>query len=226
MRLFAKQGNKFRYTPLQIVMHLGGWLPLVRLLFDAASGNLGPNPIQDIEQRTGRAAVTFLILSLACTPFNTLFGWRELLRRRRALGLYAFLYACLHVLLFIDLDYGLNWRLILKAVLEKRFILVGAIAFLLLLLLAVTSFDVWVTRLRKNWKRLHRLVYLIAPIVILHFAWARKGDIFRLQGDIVQPLLYGLAVVMLLVLRLPFLRRTIVSFRTRIRARRPARNPG
>ncbi|MGQ9834030.1 MAG: sulfite oxidase heme-binding subunit YedZ [Candidatus Villigracilaceae bacterium] len=155
----AKQVNKFRYTPLQIVMHLGGWLPLARLLFDAASGHLGPNPIQDIEQRTGRAAVTSLILSLACTPFNTLFGWRELLRRRRALGLYAFLYACLHVLLFIDLDYGLNWRLILKAVLEKRFILVGATALLLLLLLAITSFDVWVTRLRKNWKHLHRLVY-------------------------------------------------------------------
>jgi len=110
--------------------------------------------------------------------------------------------------------------LILDAVLEKRFILVGALSFLLLIPLAITSFDVWVKRLRKNWKRLHRLVYLIAPLVILHFGWARKGDFLRLQGDVLQPLVYGAMLVLLLALRLPPLRKATVSFRNRILARR------
>jgi sulfoxide reductase heme-binding subunit YedZ len=210
-----------RYTPLQIVMHLGALFPLARLLFDLAAGGLSPNPIQDFEQRTGRAAVTLLLLSLACTPLNTLFGWRELLLRRRALGLYAFLYAAIHVLVFIDLDYGLDWKLILEAVVQKRFILAGAIAFLLLLPLAVTSFDYWVKRLRRNWKRLHQVVYIVGPLVILHFAWARKGDIFRLQGDVLQPFIYGLILVLLLVLRIPPVRKAIASFRTRFLPRRP-----
>ena len=77
--------------------------------FDYFLGNLSVNPIQDIEQRTGRAAVTLLVLSLMCTPFNTLFGWKELLKRRRALGLYTFMYASIHVLIFLYLDYGLSW---------------------------------------------------------------------------------------------------------------------
>jgi sulfoxide reductase heme-binding subunit YedZ len=212
--------NRFRFTPLQAAMHVGAVFPLMRLIFDLVTGGLGPNPVQSLEQRTGRTAVMLLLLSLACTPLNNLFGWRELLLRRRALGLYAFLYACLHVLVFLDLDYGLDWRLILDAVLEKRFILVGALSFLLLIPLAITSFDVWVKRLRKNWKRLHRLVYLIAPLVILHFGWARKGDFLRLQGDVLQPLVYGAMLVLLLALRLPPLRKATVSFRNRILARR------
>jgi len=212
--------NRFRLTPLQAAMHVGAVFPLMRLIFDLVTGSLGPNPIQSLEQRTGRTAVTLLLLSLSCTPLNTLFGWRELLLRRRALGLYAFLYACLHVLVFLDLDYGLDWHLILNAVFEKRFILVGALSFFLLIPLAITSFDIWVKRLRKNWKRLHRLVYLIAPLVILHFGWARKGDFLRLQGDVLQPLVYGAMLVLLLALRLSPLRKAAVSFRNRILARR------
>jgi sulfoxide reductase heme-binding subunit YedZ len=217
--------SRFRYTPLQVAIHVGAAFPLVRVLFDLITGGLGPNPVQSLEQRTGRAAITLLLLSLACTPLNTLFGWRELLLRRRALGLYAFLYACLHVLIFLDVDYGLNWRLILDAVFEKRFILVGAVSFLLLIPLAVTSFDVWVKRLRKNWKRLHRLVYLIAPLAILHFGWARKGDFLRLQGDVLQPVVYGTIVIFLLALRLPIVRKSAVSFRNRILARRAGEFP-
>ena len=99
-----------RYTPLQILIHLGAWFPLARLLFEAFTDGLTANPIQHIEQRTGRAAITLLFLSLAATPLNSLFGWRETIKRRRALGLYSFMYATIHVIIFADLDYGLAWK--------------------------------------------------------------------------------------------------------------------
>jgi sulfoxide reductase heme-binding subunit YedZ len=205
-----------RYTPLQIAMHVYAWSALVRLLIDYFNDNLTANPIQALEQRTGRHAITLLVLSLACTPLNNLFGWRELIKRRRALGLYAFLYATIHVIIFVDLDYGLAWSLIVQTILEKPYIVVGVISFLLLIPLAVTSFNIWKVRLKKNWKRLHQLVYLIAPLVVLHFAWSKKGDFFRLEGDILRPLVYGLVVVILLSFRIPAVRRGLSSLRDRI----------
>ena len=194
-------------------MHLYAWSALGHLLFDFAFGNLSVNPIQDLEQRTGRHAITLLVLSLLCTPLNTLFGWKEPLKRRRALGLYAFMYATVHVLIFLDLDYGLAWSLIIQSIIEKPYIIFGLTTFLLLIPLAVTSFDIWKIRLKKNWKRLHQTIYLIAPLAILHFALSKKGDIFRLQGEIVRPLIYGLVVLFLLILRIPTVRKFFASFR-------------
>ena len=203
------------YTPLQIVMHVYAWSALAHLIFDYFFGNLSVNPIQDLEQRTGRAAITLLVLSLMCTPLNTLFGWKELLKRRRALGLYAFMYATIHVLIFLDLDYGLAWSLIFQNIIEKPYIIFGVITFLMLIPLAVTSLDSWKVRLRKNWKRLHQTVYLIAPLAVLHFAISKKGDIFQLQGDIIRPLIYGLVVLILLILRIPRIRKFFASLKTR-----------
>lgn len=200
-----------RFTPLQIAVHLGAWFPIVRLVIEAFTGGLTANPIQHIEQRTGRAALTLLFLSLAATPLNSLFGWKEPLQRRRALGLYAFMYAVIHVVIFADLDYGLAWSLIVQTVFEKPYILAGSAAFLLLIPLAATSFDVWKARLRKNWKRLHRLVYLIAPLAVLHYAWGKKGTFFALQGDILLPLIYGLVLALLMILRIPAVRRMLAS---------------
>jgi sulfoxide reductase heme-binding subunit YedZ len=206
-----------RYTPLQLIIHLGAWFPLARLLFEALTHDLTANPIQHIEQRTGRAAISLLFLSLAATPLNSLIGWKEPLQRRRALGLYAFMYAVIHVIIFADLDYGLAWGLILETVFQKPYILVGAAAFLLLIPLAITSFDIWKVRLRKNWKRLHQLVYFIAPLVVLHYAWGKKGNFFALQGDILLPLIYGLILLLLMTLRIPAVRRWLASARTRLR---------
>lgn len=205
-----------RYTPLQIAIHLYAWSAFAHILFDFMTGNISPNPIQELEQRTGRHAITLLVLSLACTPLNTLFRWPELLKRRRTLGLYAFLYASIHVLIFVDLDYGLAWSLIIQTIFEKPYIIVGVISFLLLIPLAFTSFDIWKIRLQKNWKRLHRMVYLIAPLVVLHFGWSKKGDFFALQGEIVRPLIYGLIVLVLLIFRIPPVRRLVSSLRDRI----------
>ncbi|MBV6396055.1 MAG: Protein-methionine-sulfoxide reductase heme-binding subunit MsrQ [Anaerolineales bacterium] len=206
-----------RYTPLQIFMHAAASFPLVRLVFEAFTGGLTANPIQHIEQRTGRAALTLLILALAVTPLNTLFGWSELIKRRRALGLYAFLYACVHVIIFLNLDYGLAWSLIVQTVFEKPYILLGAAAFLLLIPLAVTSFDVWKARLGKRWKYLHMLLYFIVPIATLHYAWGKKGDFFHFSGEVGRPWAYAIVFIMLMILRIPAVRRFFASLRTRLR---------
>jgi methionine sulfoxide reductase heme-binding subunit len=221
--------KKIRYTPLQIIMHIYAWSALVRLVADYFLGNLSVNPIQDLEQRTGRAAITLLVLSLLCTPLNTLFGWKEPLKRRRALGLYTFMYATIHVLIYLDLDYGFAWSLIIQNIVEKPYIIFGVTTFLMLTPLAITSFDTWKIRLRKNWKRLHQTIYFIAPLAVLHFSLSKKGDIFHLQGDIVRPFIYGVVVLILLALRIPTIRRGLSTFRSghllpffrRLQSRRP-----
>lgn len=216
------------YTPLQIAVHLYAWSALVWIGIQMLTGTFSINPIQELEQRTGRHAITLLTLSLLCAPLSALFRWNEPLKRRRTLGLYAFMYAAIHVIVFVDLDYGLAWSRIAQTVLEKPYIIVGMVTFLMLIPLAITSFDVWKQRLGKNWKRLHRTVYLIAPLAVLHYAWSKKGDLFALSGDIVRPLIYGLAVLLLLLLRIPALRKRIASlpsgWRMRQRGQSPAPN--
>jgi sulfoxide reductase heme-binding subunit YedZ len=206
----------FPYTPLQIIMHLYAWSVLVELIFGLFTHQLTANPIQALEQRTGRHSLTLLTLSLACTPLNTLFGWRELLKRRRALGLYSVMYGTIHLMIFADLDNGLAWSSLIQTIIEKPYIIYGIINALILVPMAATSFDVWKARLGKNWKRLHQLVYFVGLIAVYHYALSKKGDIFHLRGDIGRPLTYGLIIIVLLILRLPFLRRFFSSLRTRI----------
>lgn len=190
-------------------VHLAGILPALWILALGASGGLTVNPYQAVEQRTGRIALIFLMLALACTPANLLFGWRQALRHRRTLGLYAFTYASVHLLILVGLDYGWSFRLLRADLDGKPFIWVGAAALLILAVLAATSFPVWKRRLRRNWKRLHRLVYLAVPVVVLHFAWARKGNLAALSGDVLLPVAFGIGALILLALRLPGIRRWI-----------------
>jgi methionine sulfoxide reductase heme-binding subunit len=211
-----------RMSPLQWIVHAAALLLAGWLLFQALTGRLGVNPIQAATLRTGFYAITFLVLSLACTPLNSLFGFRQALKARRPLGVYAFLFALGHLLIFLWIDFGFNWEFLRPELVEKRYIWVGMSAFLILLPLALTSFNWWKRRLGKNWKRLHKLVYLAAPLAVVHFAWVRKGDILRLQGDIVQPLVYGLVVGLLLIFRIPAVRRSLARGRRRPSRPRPA----
>ena len=199
--------SRLQINPLRLGVHLAAAGLLAWLLVDYYTGGLGVNPIQAAIQRTGRYAISLLVLSLACTPLNNLFGWRQVLIVRRPLGLYAFLFAALHVSLLVGVDYRFDWAALSGDLLDKRYILVGLSALAILTLLAATSFKWWMKRLGKNWKRLHRLVYLAGVLAVTHYAWAVKGDVLRLQGDIRLPLAYGLVVALLLVLRLPPLRR-------------------
>ncbi len=205
--------KKFRITPLRVITHIAGWTPLLLLVRDYYTNHLTANPVQAIEQRTGLTALIFLLLSLACTPLSSMLGWRELPQRRKALGIYGFTYAALHVLTFVGVDYGFNFGLILQDVGNKSYILVGLAAFLMLLPLAITSFNALIRHLGKNWKRLHKLVYIISPLVVVHFALSVKGDIFHLRGNIRQPLVYGFVAALLLVLRLPPIKKRLIWVR-------------
>src|SRR6185436_2665082 len=139
--------------------------------------------------------LVLLILALACTPLNTIFGFRQVVGLRKSLGLYSFLYATLHFLTFVGLDYQFDPVLLKEAIFKKRYALVGFAAFLTLLPLAITSTKGWMRRLGRNWKRLHRLAYLAALLAVVHFVWLVKSDVR-------EPLLYGAVVVSLLALRL------------------------
>ncbi len=208
--------NKRPFTVLQILVHFAGWVPLAQLVYDFFTNNLTANPIQAIEQRTGIQALTFLLFSLACTPLASILGWKELIQRRKALGIYGFLYAALHVVTFFVIDYGLNLWAIWRDVGTKSYIILGAIAFLLLLPLAATSFNYWMKRLGKNWKRLHRLVYIISPLVVVHFLLVVKGSLGTLSGNLFQPLLYGSIAAVLLVLRISPLKNSLIRLRQMI----------
>lgn len=208
--------KKPRFTLLQIIVHIAGWTPLVVIVYGFFTRQLSANPIQAIEQNTGIHALTFLLYSLACTPLSSILGWHELTQRRKALGNYGFMYAALHVTTFLWLDYGLDLLAIWRDVGTKWYILIGLTAFLLLLPLAFTSFQYWMKRLGKNWKRLHKLIYIIILLVATHYLMSVKGDLFRLSGNIARPLFYGSIALFLLTLRIPAVKLALIGLRTRI----------
>ena len=208
----SKSSRKFHFTPFQIAVHLAALAPLAVLLWDMWQGNLSVNPVQDITFRTGKAAMALLVLTLAATPLNTVFGFKSGLKVRRALGLYAFLYASLHFLAYAWLDYDWDLHLISLEIYEKLYVLVGFAAFLILIPLAITSTKGWQRRLKKNWRKLHRWVYPAAILVMLHYIWVQKADIR-------EPIIWTSILVILLALRLPPVRRWAVRERTRARAR-------
>jgi sulfoxide reductase heme-binding subunit YedZ len=196
---------------------VGALYPLAQLVFDALNRRLTANPIQAVTQRTGYTALVLLMLALVCTPLNATLGWRWTVPPRRTLGLYAFFYALLHVSTFtVDyyflVDASIRLQVLAEQLVEKRYIIAGLGAFLLLIPLAVTSTKGWQRRLGKRWRLLHRAVYVAAPLAVVHFLWNAKGG-----GDRNEPLLYGALVALLLVLRLP----PIVRWAYRLR--RPAR---
>lgn len=202
-----------------LAVNLAAAFPLAQILWGAATDSLGVDPVGDLTARTGTAAIITLVASLACTPLNTLFGFRQALTVRKSLGLWAFVYTALHLGVFIGLDYGLDLNFILQdALLEKRYVFVGLLAFLILLPLAVTSTKGWMRRLGRNWKRLHRFVYLAAILAVLHYFILTKIDKS-------EPLIYAGVLAVLLLLRLPPVRKTIADTRRRFTAKRKPRRP-
>ena len=197
------------YPKLQLAVHVGAVLPVLWLAISYWQGALGVDPIQILERRTGDTALVLLLLSLACTPLTTLTGSRQLIKLSRPLGIYAFLYGTLHFLTFTGIDFQVNFPLLQPEFLQKQYIYLGITALLILSLLAVTSFKSWMKRLGKNWKRLHRLVYLAGVLVVIHYTWAKKGDLFHLQGEVLLPFLAALTLSFLLVMRLPGVRRSV-----------------
>lgn len=153
---------------------LAGLVPLALLVADTTLGRLGIDPVRDIEHRLGRTALYFLAASLAVTPLLR-FGRINLMRLRRALGLLAFTYAALHLAAWLVFDMGLLWAQIVKDVVKRPYLVFGMGAFAILLALALTSNAASLRRLgAAGWRSLHRLVYVAAPLAVLHWLWALK----------------------------------------------------
>lgn len=191
---------------LRLLVHVGALLPLVWIAWQYWQGLFLVDPVREITTRTGKTALILLVLTLACTPLYTLFRFKPGLRVRRTLGLYTFLYVSLHFATFVWLDYGFDLALLQQAIFEQRYVLAGFAAGLILLALAVTSTQGWQRRLGKNWKRLHRLIYLASVLTVVHFGWLVK--------DLREPLRYGLVVALLLVLRIPSVRKVLSRTRS------------
>jgi sulfoxide reductase heme-binding subunit YedZ len=203
---------EFKFSLIQVTAHVAAWIPAVLIVIDFYRDLWTFNPIQYLTFRTGWAAITLLTASLACSPFNTYFGFREAIKIRRPLGVYAALYALAHFLIFVVVDYGLDPKLIYAAIFEKRYALVGFAAFIILMPLALTSTKGWQRRLGKTWKGLHRWVYLAAVLAVVHYLWLVKTDIRK-------PLVYAGLVSVFLVARSGWAKRSVGLLRGWITAR-------
>lgn len=205
-------------NPLRRAVHFLAPLPLIVLLAAYFTGNLTINPIQAATQRSGDIAIIFLLLTLACSPVNTLFDVPMVLKLRRPLGLWTFYYASLHLLTYTGLDYRFDFRLFRIDNIDKPYVLWGFLTITALSLLALTSRKWWKRQLGRNWKRLHKLVYLAGVTAVIHLALVVKGNILDLQGDLWKPLTAGIILSILLILRLPFVKTAIISHRRKRRA--------
>jgi sulfoxide reductase heme-binding subunit YedZ len=151
-------------------------LPALWLGCLVATDGLGANPAEALLRTLGLWAMRFVCLVLAVTPLRMWLRWRWLAGYRRMLGLYAFAYASLHWVCYALLDMGLDWAAVLDDLAQRPFILVGTLAWLILLVLAITSIPALIRRLGgKRWQALHRAVYAAAALAVLHFWWMRAG---------------------------------------------------
>ena len=197
---------------LQLLIHASSVLPLLMIGLDALRNTLGFNPVQTILHSTGRAAVITLLLSLSCTPLHNVFRLPQVRHMRKPLGLYAAFYATVHFAIFAIWDYQLNFNLIWSEIRSKPFILLGVTATFILIILAATSFRFWQQKLGKWWFRLHKLVYAVGVLMIIHYLLAVKGDLFSLQGAYRSPLIAGGILLLLFILRIPDLYQPLRRF--------------
>ncbi|MFJ9535231.1 sulfite oxidase heme-binding subunit YedZ [Herbaspirillum sp. NPDC101396] len=185
---------------LKGVLFVLALLPFVRLIAFGFLDRLGANPIEFITRNTGDWTLYFLCITLAVTPLRRLTGWNWLIRLRRMLGLFSFFYVVLHFMTFFWFDHFFDVEEMWRDVLKRPFITVGFIAFVLLIPLAATSTNAMVRRLgAKRWLWLHRLMYMILPLGILHFWWMKAG-----KNLLAQPILFATIVTILLLLRMFF----------------------
>ena len=177
-------------------------IPFLFIAYKIFFNKLGPEPVKEITHFTGEWTLIFICLTLSMTPlkrFTNLIIWVSF---RRMLGLFVFFYATLHLLTYVGLDYRFDWSPILNDVIKKKYIFIGFAAWLLLLPLTITSSQKMMLLLKNNWKRLHRLIYIIAIFGSLHYIWLSKTIFFK-------PLIYFIIILVLLALRIKIKNRKI-----------------
>ncbi len=178
-------------TGLKPLVFLLCLLPLGLLIWRGFEAGLGANPVETLEHATGDWALRLLLLTLCATPLRQISGWSWPLRLRRMLGLYTFFYASVHMALYFTLDLELDFYMLGNEVLKRPYLSVGFLAWALLIPLALTSTDRMIRRLGRRWKSLHRSVYVISVLAVLHYLWLVKADLR-------EPLLYGAILIVLL----------------------------
>lgn len=184
-------------SAIKAVIFALGLIPVSKMAYLTISGQL-VEPLEHITRGTGDWVLYFLCITLAVTPLRKFTGWNWLIKLRREIGLFAFFYACLHFMTFLWFDHFFDVAEMWKDVVKRPFITVGFITFVLLIPLAVTSTNGMIKRLGgKRWQWLHRLIYIIAPLGILHFWWMKAG-----KHDFQQPIIFGTVVAVLLGLRI------------------------
>lgn len=184
------QNNKFWSACLGASL-----LPLLFLFFDVIFDNLGGNPIQALHIRLGDWSLRFLCLTLAITPIQTITQWKGMADFRQLFGLYTFFYASLHLLVYLAVDHSFNWSLITTDILESPYIWLGVLAYIIIFLLGITSSKWAMKQLKKNWKKLHRLIYIASVASVIHYFW-------QLKGNLAEPLLYLILISFLLGFRI------------------------
>lgn len=168
-------------------------LPLARLLVLGFSDGLGANPVEFISRSTGTWTLVALCVVLGVTPLRRITGWNGLARLRRMLGLFAFFYACLHLAAFVWFEHWFDMVAVLKDVIDRPFVTAGFAALMLMVPLAATSTNSMMRRLGRRWAELHRAVYAVAVLAVLHYVWHKAG-----KNDFAQPLAYAAVVAALL----------------------------
>ena len=173
--------------------------PIYIIAYQLIYNKLGPEPVDRIINHFGEWTLIFVLLTLSMTPLKKITNSLEWIKFRRMFGLFAFFYASIHMLSYAGLDYRFDFEPLIDDVLKKKFIFIGFSAWLLLIPLAITSSDKMIRILKKNWKKLHRLVYIISIFGVLHFIWLSKTIFFK-------PLIFLIILIILLLFRINFKR--------------------
>ncbi|MGH1470572.1 MAG: protein-methionine-sulfoxide reductase heme-binding subunit MsrQ [Cellvibrionaceae bacterium] len=184
----------FIFIFLRIAVHIGSTLPIVWLYFAIPADKLGGDPVQGLTHFLGLGAIRLLLLSLCITPLAKHLKLGQLLRLRRPLGLWCFVYATLHFAVWIVLDLQFYWGLIAEEIVKRNYLLVGFLAWLILLPLAITSIPALQRAMKRYWKKLHHWVYLVSLLATIHFFWSVKSEI-------IEPIIYMIITVVLLSFR-------------------------
>jgi len=181
-------------------------IPLVRLFVLGFFGNLTANPIEFITRSTGTWTITFLSMTLAMSPLRFITGWPQWVQFRKMLGLFSFFYAFLHFTIWYWLDHNLNFTFMINDVIKRPFITMGFIAFVIMSLLALTSNQIAMRFLGVKWKMLHRFIYLIGILGLIHYYWHKQG-----KNDFAVVYIYAGIIFSLLIIRIPFVKKLIKS---------------
>ena len=179
-------------------------IPLVRLFVLGFFGNLTANPIEFITRSTGTWTITFLSMTLAMSPLRFITGWPQWVQFRKMLGLFSFFYAFLHFTIWYWLDHNLNFTFMINDVIKRPFITMGFIAFVIMSLLALTSNQMAMRFLGVKWKMLHRFIYLIGILALVHYYWHKQG-----KNDFAVVYIYAGIIFSLLIIRIPFVKKLI-----------------